>query len=167
MPQIVRHLEENDLSSSGSRLILSTVGTTRETSVLFYLGYDLSAFLQVQIPWKVVQPERFDQRTHGSQDRRRRLVDFTEALPDIPRSRPARRRSTSALVGGARAPASTHLPYGTQKGDVYSFAIILQELILRNEPYDNGGSCVDIRGRDEVFPYRQKHVHWKSRKCCT
>ena len=37
-------------------------------------------------------------------------------------------------------------PCGTPEGDVYSFGIILQEIVIRGEPYDSAQGIMEIEG---------------------
>ena len=42
-------------------------------------------------------------------------------------------------------------PCGSQEGDVYSFGIILQEIVVRGEPYDTEQVVMDIKGTSTAY----------------
>ena len=42
-------------------------------------------------------------------------------------------------------------PCGSQEGDVYSFGIILQEIVVRGEPYDTEQVVMDIKGTSTSY----------------
>ena len=42
-------------------------------------------------------------------------------------------------------------PCGSHEGDVYSFGIILQEIVVRGEPYDTEQVVMDIKGTSTSY----------------